>query len=416
MNEGDSSEEIGAPQSIQIHIKNFKSIKNGALDVSPLTILYGENGAGKSSALYALLTLKNIIINSNQNVNGFFNYPFLNAGGYENIVFDHQKNKMIELEIEASTSGLKVTYGVEFDESKAKFMLDAAGKEVAPRKLSLDLPTTFPYQLNQQRVGKLNLAAQKTLDIVWNGVISSVSASVAPEMRQEANDTIIQLNSPVELIRKIGFVPLKRGFSKPLYSTGASVTSPVTEDEIASLLVNDKYLVSRISHYIERIFNRDFRVSAKPGTGFFSLDLTDRQTGLGTELINDGFGINQTVHLLSVALFDNYSLILIEEPEIHLNPSAIKKLVGVLVEIAKKKHKRFIISTHSESLITSLLAAVADARLKNEDLAVYLVEKSDDVSKFSRQEVNENGQIKDGLAQFVEAELSDLRSFLKVPD
>ena len=48
---------------MKLHIKNFRSIKQLDLEIAPITVLYGHNGTGKSSALYAPLTLKNIVTN-----------------------------------------------------------------------------------------------------------------------------------------------------------------------------------------------------------------------------------------------------------------------------------------------------------------------------------------------------------------
>jgi len=64
---------------MKLHIRNFRSIKEQDLDLTRVTVVYGANGAGKSSLLYALLTLKNIILNPNQNPNGSFNYTFTKA-------------------------------------------------------------------------------------------------------------------------------------------------------------------------------------------------------------------------------------------------------------------------------------------------------------------------------------------------
>ena len=55
---------------MQLHIKNFRSIENLSLHLAPITLLYGHNGTGKSSALYAPLTMKNIVMNPMQPVEG----------------------------------------------------------------------------------------------------------------------------------------------------------------------------------------------------------------------------------------------------------------------------------------------------------------------------------------------------------
>ena len=50
------------------------------MDVAPITVLYEHNGTGKSSALCAPLTMKNIVKNSNQEIRSFSNYGFTSLG------------------------------------------------------------------------------------------------------------------------------------------------------------------------------------------------------------------------------------------------------------------------------------------------------------------------------------------------
>jgi len=61
---------------MRLAIKNFRSIKEQVIELAPINVVYGPNGAGKSSLLYSLLTLKNVVLNPNQQPGGFFNYVF----------------------------------------------------------------------------------------------------------------------------------------------------------------------------------------------------------------------------------------------------------------------------------------------------------------------------------------------------
>lgn len=81
--------------SLELAIKNFRAIKNASLECAPLTVVYGANGSGKSSLIYALLTLKNIVLNPNQGTDSFFNYQFANIGGYEAVVCDRNPRKVL---------------------------------------------------------------------------------------------------------------------------------------------------------------------------------------------------------------------------------------------------------------------------------------------------------------------------------
>jgi len=211
----------------------------------------------------------------------------------------------------------------------------------------------------------------------------------------------------------VSVVPLKRGFSKPFYSAVALTPLLMSEDEVATTLSANKYLVSKVSHYLEQILERDFRVSSTPGTAVFSLDATDKKTGVACELVNEGFGVNQTVYFLARALADEVEWVCVEEPEIHLHPNAVRALAKALVNITHEEGKRFLISTHSEAVLTSLLAEVSKGALRSDELACYLAVKERKRTRFELQSVNDKGQIVGGLTSFLEGELEDVKAFLR---
>jgi len=103
----------------------------------------------------------------------------------------------------------------------------------------------------------------------------------------------------------------------------------------------------------------------------------------------------------------------IEEPEIHLHPSAVRRLAGVLARLAKEEGKFFLISTHSEPLAASFLARVAGGELSPDDLACYLAVREGKEARFLKQEVNERGQVEGGLRSFMEGELEELETFMR---
>jgi len=253
------------------------------------------------------------------------------------------------------------------------------------------------------------------LRATWNGFVVQVQAQDAADIR-EAQAVARVLNAPIEALRRIRFVPLRRGFSQVSYTPVPVTPFPSAEGEIATLLAQDRDLEYRVDRYLEQIANRNFRVRPALETALFELTCVDRETGLGITLVNEGFGINQLVYLLAQALSREAESVLIEEPEIHLHPLSVRRLAGALVQIASRYRKQFLISTHSEGFLSALLAQVARGALRPADLACYFVEWKDGISVFTRQHVSEHGQIEGGLRAFVEAELEDLHVFLGVPE
>lgn len=395
---------------MKLKVRNLRSIREQEVELAPVTLVYGPNGAGKSSLLYALPILRNIALSSNQTLAGFFNLQFANLGGFEQLVFDHDSRSKIAIELTEDLEKASVSYGASLTEKGGgEFKLSYSAEGLQP--FALSLPVTFPYPANQQVTQTLK-DGETDLTVVWNGVVAQVQIPSTDVIGKDKADEILRrLNLPTELLRGTVMVPLKRGFSQPQFNPVA-VGLMVTEAEVASLLSIDKYLEPRISVRLEGIFGRDFRVHFSPGTGVFSLDSTDKRTGVSTELVNDGFGVNQTVYLLSRCLQKDSRLICIEEPEIHMHPTAIVKLAKTLVEIARDEEKRFLISTHSESFLISLLGAIAAGEMKVSELACYYAKRDRKETIFERQEITDKGQISGGLVAFIQAELPDVKSIL----
>lgn len=390
---------------MKVRLRNFRSIRDQSLDLAPLTIVYGQNGVGKSSLIYGILAMRNIVLNPAQTADAFFNLTFANLGGFEAVAFDHKARNQIGIEFAVDRGGGWVSYGVMVGNAEGEFTLSIDGP---PAASAAQLKVSFPYQAGQHTELMVPQPAG-AVRATWNGI--RATAQLEPgDSASVAESALERVHAPIEALRATAAVPLKRGFSAPYYSPVPVTAAMITEQEVATTLASDKYLVSRVSHYLERAVGRDFRVNTQPGTAIFSLDATDRRTGIACELVNEGFGVNQLVHVLARALHKDSELICIEEPEIHLHPSAIRGVAAVLRELVRSEGKRFVISTHSEALIFSLLELVARRDMEPDDLAIYLASKQGKETSFERQAVNDGGQVEGGLASFVEAELESLRA------
>lgn len=394
-----------------LKVINFRSIQESPdIELAPITLLYGGNGAGKSSLIFALLVLKNIVLNPNQPPDAFFNFFATNLGGFEQVVFNHRKqDAAITLGVSIQEQETLLKYEVSIKQNGGDFSLTI--KDSFNLNMSLDV--TFPYPGNRKAVASLVVGENK-YEISWNGLAANITIppEAMPEAQEEAKRINVILNHPVETLRQIDYIPLRRGFFKPQYQQVPMSPTLISEDEVATLLANDHYLPGKLSQYLQDITNRDFILSANLGTAWFVPQSCDKVARITTELVNDGFGTNQLVYLLAKALRVDTRFVCIEEPEINLHPTSIRHLAQSLIRMTKDEEKQFLITTHSESLVLALLSQVARKELESKDLACYLVTKDKKSTHFEKQNVNEKGQIEGGLKSFIQAELEDLKTFL----
>jgi hypothetical protein len=390
----------------KLHVENFRSIENCNVDFAPITIFFGPTSAGKSTLFYALLVLRNFILNPNQALDGLFNLGFQNLGGFDACIFNHNISKSLGVIADVETR----SYGAIFRKSDAD-IAELTGFVPLAAKVPI------PYGANQAWAFQF-IDKDEEYTINWNGFASTVSSkSGTPEAQAKAIKIAEALNAPVEAIKRVDVCPHRRGFFKPSYSPSPLTPTPTSEDEVATLIISDQNNAPRISINTVEIFDRDFRTYTPPGTATTFLQTTE-QTGARVPglLVNDGFGVNQVVYMLAKIHRADVETVLIEEPEIHLHPTVIRKFARVLARLATEENKQLIFTTHSEQFLLSMLACVKENLLRPEQIRCYHVTREKKQTVFNYEPVSAEGQISGGLSSFMEGELQDIKSFLSVSE
>jgi hypothetical protein len=389
----------------KLSVQNFRSIESCDVEFAPITIFFGPTSAGKSTLFYALLVLRNFILNPNQAIDGLFNLGFQNLGGFEACIFNHSPTKTLGITADFEQSR---SYGVHFRKVDADITQSS-------ESLSMGTKVPIPYGANQSWPFQ-HTEGDDEYAVNWNGFAATVTPKQAtPESQARAVKIAEALNSPVEAIKHVDVCPHRRGFFKPSYTPTPLTPTPTSEDEVATLIINDQNAPPRISINTVEIFDRDFRTYTPPGTATTFLQTTEqkgaRVPGL---LVNDGFGVNQVVYMLAKIHRPEVETVLIEEPEVHLHPSVIRKFARVLAHLATEEEKQLAFTTHSEQFLLSILACVKEGLLRPDQVRCYHVSREKRQTTFTHEPVSDRGQISGGLSSFMEGELQDIKSFLSV--
>ena len=90
------------------------------------------------------------------------------------------------------------------------------------------------------------------------------------------------------------------------------------------------------------------------------------------ELPDVGFGISQVLPVLVQCDYaPEGSIILIDQPEIHLHPYAQSALADVMIDVIKKRNIQLVIETHSEHFLRRLQRRIAEDELSQDKVSAY---------------------------------------------
>ena len=151
-----------------------------------------------------------------------------------------------------------------------------------------------------------------------------------------------------------------------------------------------------LNKWISSIF--EFTVQVESDGGHVELNITEKGKSM-KNLIDVGFGYTQVLPIL-VNIWKNLRreafqigngnrehIIAIEQPELHLHPRMQAKFGIMLANVINEAKSigediRFIIETHSETLLNKIGELIAFDKIKNEDVNVVLFNaKSEDMDK-----------------------------------
>jgi len=121
-----------------------------------------------------------------------------------------------------------------------------------------------------------------------------------------------------------------------------------------------------------------------------------------------GFGWSQVFPVLSEIVSDESSLLMIEQPELHLHPKAQSDLMEIIVDQIidrrpikiKDRYKKeldlrnpMILEAHSEQMVIRLLRLISEKRLGPDDVSILYIKHDGEKSVIEKILINEQGDI-----------------------
>lgn len=171
-----------------------------------------------------------------------------------------------------------------------------------------------------------------------------------------------------------------------------------TGSKTADLIYANMEKLTKMNKWLKEFkigYKIDFGKELDTESGVYSLRFTDETTGHPVALPDIGFGVSQVLPIFVQTILSDISneTLLIEQPEIHLNPKLQAELGEFFAKAAlETPDKQFIIETHSEHLILRLKKLIKNGVLSPEHISVVYIAKEKDGAKAIPIGINEKGE------------------------
>ncbi len=439
---------------LKLGLRNFKAFRDQSFDLAPITLFVGRSGTGKSSALQALAFLKQSSLAGEAVYTGREGAPAIaDLGSFEEVVHGGDIALPVDITLEARQDALgptpwpAISRYADYQKSWRTYILGGLPNRVDYHCV-LRGESAFSEQIGVTPTGSSRVQAPNEdilatiraknpmpfrgfdAEIVRAGFFSSLFDN--PVAMKDFQEDVARLGkaSPIQLCRFF-LVPAGRGFigqTFPLHDDArldlAAAGYGDFSSNAATALAMNRGVEEQLSDWLETV--ADLRIRSdlvRTGEGWgVSITFLPTRDGNGRMPIganNESFGANQLSQVfLQIALAANDSMvgneatIGIEEPEVHLHPRAQRNFVEMLAAIAKQG-TQFIISTHSERIVSRLLVLVAKGVLRREDVAVYAFDKDEHgVATAEKREIDEMGRVTGGLPGFMDEDLKDMEELI----
>lgn len=442
----------------KLRIRSFKCWQDtGSIRMAPITLFFGANSSGKSSIGQFLMMLKQTVESPDRKAvfyPGGRNSP-VQLGSFKEMVFHRDlKNKVAfeyqwtlpeELKIKdplmgQTFSGNKLSFSAETglvgEDQQTPMLIKLKYELLDNTELSLSIamerksPAKSEYKVKatgymlKRRQGR---AWSPGAPVRFYGFPDEVVA-----YHQNA-DFVQELNLHHEkLFRSLSYLGPLRTKAERLYSWAGIAPESVGyagENTIAAVLAAQNRKINLGKKQRTRPFKEiitlklkemglidEFKVNQiSEQRREYEVKIRTKGSPDGVDLPDVGFGISQVLPVLVQCFYAPAgSIIIMEQPEIHLHPSAQSALADVMIgaisarENGKDRNIQLIIETHSEHFLRRLQRRIAENVLPQERVSAYFANIAKMPAVLEPLEIDECGNIRNWPENFFGDEMGDI--------
>lgn len=388
----------------RLRVENFKSWRQADLPFSKITAFFGANSSGKTSILQLLLLLRQTVESSDPSIPLFLGdrESLVDLGTFYDLIHQHDLSKTLRWELE-----WQVKSRILFDVRDVQHIQHAAevgweGVDQAGRMVVRSISYRFDRrQVAYRRESKGYAVNSEPSDMLVRAIgrpprhkepIKCYGFPDSVRVAFQNAEPLFELaHEFTSLTQRIYYLGPLREYPQRQYLWSGAEPSDVGErgeNTIAALLTSRRQgktipRKKRRSQTVEEavaeqlkklgvIDSFDVRTISE-GSRLYEVKVRLTPQSPEVSLVDVGFGISQMLPVIALCYFvPKGSIVILEQPEIHLHPAVQMRLADVLIDAMHRNGIQIILESHSEHLLTRLQRRVAEGAVSNKDVQFYL--------------------------------------------
>ncbi|MDR2272073.1 MAG: DUF3696 domain-containing protein [Sphingobacterium sp.] len=359
---------------IRLSIENYKAFqKKQTIEIKPITLLIGKNSSGKSSIAKLFTLLENSLSGNISEPLLLENNNVSLGGEFRDLAFRRLPTTPIIFTLQFAMCEIEVAVLLEKSDYEVRILNWNYVSDNFNLKLSYSPSSGYTDETGQ------------TYDCEFGGFIPKKMILNGKDLAPSLLSTIPTLD--VDYIGPFRILPDRQFhlIGKMEYNkTGVKGEFAYPILGISQFLKKD--LHTTVGKWYKENFNGwELKVEAS-SRPFIEILLEKNDTSVN--IVDVGQGMNQALPLVVRAnISKQNSIIVLEQPELHLHPAAHADLAELFAKSAVQKKQTFIIETHAENFILRLRKLIVenDFGLTKDDVIIYFV----DDCESGGQEINE---------------------------
>ena len=441
----------------KVEVNNFKSWQKLDLDLAPITGLFGPNSSGKSSLLQFLLMLKQTkeLVDRSLTLSFGSDKTYTNLGSFHDVIFQHNDDLELDWNMRWSLAEELTIFdtsspsNVLFNDSEMSVSASVGlrNKRLETRQLAYEFGgQTFSLTRRESKPSSYSLKTagrneafqfRRTQGRAWDIPGGPIKSYAFPDQAQtyyQNTSLLSEFEIGYEsLIDSIYYLGPLRDYPRREYTWSGARPADVGqrgERVVDALLAakssgeqrhlgkHRKYMEfdEFIAHWLKEMGLIDsFSVSElAEHSNIYKLQVRKDRLAPDVLITDVGFGVSQVLPVLVLLYYvPKGSIVLLEQPEIHLHPAVQSALADLIINAVETRGIQVVVESHSEHLLRRLQRRVAEEKIGSEDVALYFCSTGRGQSRMTALALNLFGHIENWPDKFFGDEFGEIAAIQK---